>query len=68
MSPKCLIIAFLVLFGCNCDPSTRAMDEVVLADALSVDASFLSALEWRFVGPFLQFKDSLSASVIRHIN
>lgn len=40
--------ALLVLFGCPGDLSAVAMDEVVLADAPSVDASFLSALEWRF--------------------
>ncbi|GAF95770.1 unnamed protein product, partial [marine sediment metagenome] len=45
-------VALLVLFGCPGDNSAVAMDEVVLADASSVDASFLSALEWRFVGPY----------------
>jgi len=45
-------VALLVLFGC-CDGSRDlGMPEVVLTDAPSVDASFLSALEWRFVGPY----------------
>ena len=39
------------MFGCSSDPG--AVDgEVVLAEYPSVDAGFLSALEWRFVGPY----------------
>lgn len=45
-------IALLVLFGCRCDSSDVGRGEVVIADYPSVDASFLSALEWRFVGPY----------------
>lgn len=45
-------VALLVLFGCSGDFSAEGMGEVILADAPSVDASFLSALEWRFVGPY----------------
>ncbi len=45
-------VALLVLLGCPGDLSAVARDEVVPADAPSVDASFLSALEWRFVGPY----------------
>jgi photosystem II stability/assembly factor-like uncharacterized protein len=39
-----VLMAFLV--------GAVGMGEVVLADYPSVDAGFLSALEWRFVGPF----------------
>ena len=46
------VVAFLVLFGCPGDFSAVGMGEVVLAEYPSVDTSFLSALEWRFVGPY----------------
>jgi photosystem II stability/assembly factor-like uncharacterized protein len=45
-------VALIVLFGCRSGSSDMGMGEVVLADYPSVDASFLSALEWRFVGPY----------------
>jgi hypothetical protein len=45
-------IALLVLSGCGNGSRDLDTDEVVLADYPSVDASFLSALEWRFVGPY----------------
>ena len=45
-------IGLLVLLGCRCDSSDVGRGEVVIADYPSVDASFLSALEWRFVGPY----------------
>ena len=45
-------IALLVLAGCFGGSRAAAMDEVALADGPGVDASFLSALEWRFVGPY----------------
>ena len=44
-------IALLVLFGCLGDSRAVGTGQVVQADDPSVDASFLSALEWRFVGP-----------------
>ncbi len=46
------VLALLVLFGCRGNSSDVGMGEVVLAEYPSVDASFLSALEWRFVGPY----------------
>ncbi len=52
MSPTCLIVALLVLFGCSGGSSAVGMGDVARADYPSVDASFLSALEWRFVGPY----------------
>ncbi len=45
-------VALLVLFGCLGDSRAAGMGQVVQADDPRVDASFLSALEWRFVGPF----------------
>lgn len=45
-------IALLVLLGCRCDSSDVGKGEVAIADYPSVDAGFLSALEWRFVGPY----------------
>jgi len=45
-------VALLVLFGCSGDPRAADRSEVDLADYPSVDPSFLSALEWRFVGPY----------------
>ena len=46
------VIALLVLFGCRGNSSDVGMGKVVLAEYPSVDDSFLSALEWRFVGPY----------------
>jgi len=49
------VVALLVLFGCTGDSGalgTGKTAQVAQTDDLSVDASFLSALEWRFVGPF----------------
>ncbi len=46
------VIALLVLFLCPGASSAVGMGEVVLAEYPSVDAAFVSALEWRFVGPF----------------
>ena len=46
------VIALLFLFGCSGNSSDAGMGEGVLAEFPSVDASFLSALEWRFVGPY----------------
>ena len=45
------VVPLFVLFGCSGDSGTAGMREVALAEYPSVDASFLSALEWRFVGP-----------------
>jgi photosystem II stability/assembly factor-like uncharacterized protein len=45
-------IAFLILFGSCKSSRDMDMEEVVLADHPSVNASFLTALEWRFVGPY----------------
>ena len=46
------VIALLVLFGCRGNSSDVGMGKVVLAEYPSVDDSFLSALELRFVGPY----------------
>ena len=45
-------VAILVLFGYPGHAHAADTGEVVLAEYPSVDASFLSALEWRFVGPY----------------
>ncbi len=45
-------VALLVLFGCPGDSSAVGAREVLADDDPSLDASLLSALEWRFVGPF----------------
>jgi len=45
-------VALVVMFGCLGDSTAVGMGQVVSAEYPSVDASFLSALEWRFVGPF----------------
>jgi photosystem II stability/assembly factor-like uncharacterized protein len=45
-------VALLVLFGCGNGSRDLGTEEVVHTDYPSVDASFLSALEWRFVGPY----------------
>ncbi len=44
-------VALLVLFGCSGEARDVSQGEVVLAEYPRVDASFLAALEWRFVGP-----------------
>ena len=45
-------VALLVLFGCIADSGAVGMGQVAVAEYPSVDAGFLSALEWRFVGPY----------------
>ncbi len=45
-------LAVLVLFGCLGDSSAVGMGKAAPADDPTVDPSFLSALEWRFVGPY----------------
>ena len=45
-------VVLLVLFGCRNGSRDLGTDKVSHADYPSVDASFLSALEWRFVGPY----------------
>ena len=45
-------VVVLVLIGCRSDSSAVGTGEAVLAHDAGVDASFLSALEWRFVGPY----------------
>ena len=46
------VVAVLVLFGCSGHSRDAGVGEVGIAEYPSVDASFLSALEWRLVGPF----------------
>jgi len=46
------VVALLALLGFLNGSRDVGMGEVVQADYPSVDASFLSALEWRFVGPY----------------
>jgi photosystem II stability/assembly factor-like uncharacterized protein len=46
------LLAVMMAFLVGADSSVVGMGEIVLADYPSVDASFLSALEWRFVGPY----------------
>ena len=45
-------VALLALLGSLGGSSAVGIDGALLADGPSVDASFLSALEWRFVGPY----------------
>lgn len=45
-------VVLLILFGCPGNTSAAGMDEDMLAESPVVDASFLSALEWRFIGPY----------------
>jgi photosystem II stability/assembly factor-like uncharacterized protein len=51
MTRSTMLVALLVLFGCSGN-SSNAGSEGMLAEFPSVDASFFSALEWRFVGPY----------------
>jgi hypothetical protein len=46
------VLALGVLFGCSDSSGTAGMGAVALAEYPSVEAGFLSALEWRFVGPY----------------
>ncbi|MBW2059844.1 MAG: glycosyl hydrolase, partial [Deltaproteobacteria bacterium] len=47
-----LVVVLLVLFGCHNSSLDGGRGENVLTEYPSVDDSFLSALEWRFVGPY----------------
>ena len=46
------VVSLVLLSACRGDLSDAGVGEGDLAEYPSVDASFLSALEWRFVGPY----------------
>jgi len=47
-----VLLAVMMAFLVGTDSRALGMGKVVLTDYPSLDASFLSALDWRFVGPF----------------